>query len=127
MTLIGRLAFKNTLSIQFLGGDTMAGVNKQSGIRTRVKIQPNTFIIRIWDDRVSDDGSVDQWHGSIDHVGSSHHLYFYNLESISGFIREQAGLEGDPKYHWWQSLISALISIFTPRLKSGKDGITESD
>ncbi len=46
------------------------------------------FIVRIWQEAEAIKGGGNVWRGSIVHVGSNRQLYFYNLESIARFIRE---------------------------------------
>ena len=46
------------------------------------------FIVRVWQEAENMKGSKDLWRGSIVHVGSNRQLYFYDLESIARFIRE---------------------------------------
>jgi hypothetical protein len=54
--------------------------------------ETHSFIVRIWnaaDAKAKDSAS---WRGSIDEVGSGRRLYFYDLESIVRFIREQVAV-----------------------------------
>ncbi len=46
------------------------------------------FIVRVWQEAENIQGRNDVWRGSIVHVGSNRQLYFYSLESIARFIRE---------------------------------------
>jgi hypothetical protein len=71
------------------------------------------FIVRIWQEAENMKGRGDIWRGSIVHVGSNRQLYFYNLESIARFIRENTegqadessgGSQRQADYHWQSSL-----------------------
>ncbi len=46
------------------------------------------FIVRVWQEAENIKGGRDVWRGSIVHVGSNRQLYFFDLESIARFIRE---------------------------------------
>ena len=54
--------------------------------------ETHSFIVRIWN--AADVKSKDRsdWRGSIDYVGSGRRLYFYDMESIVRFIREQVAV-----------------------------------
>ena len=71
-----------------------------------------SFIIRIWDEAVDDEGQVVTWRGSIDHVGSGKRLYFCDLDGIGRFIQEQARLNPGPGPRW-KSLQAWIKHIIT--------------
>lgn len=57
----------------------------------------HSFIVRIWNAADVKSRDASGWRGSIDYVGSGRRLYFYDMESIVRFIREQvAGNTGMP-------------------------------
>lgn len=61
----------------------------------------HSFVVRIWYERVDNDGKPTVWRGSIEHVSSGKRLHFYKLESVVCFIQEQARLNLErSKYHW---------------------------
>ncbi len=55
----------------------------------------HSFIVRIWseEDQEARPGHRKIWRGSIEHVGQDKRLYFYDLNGILRFIREQASIE----------------------------------
>ena len=95
---------------------------QRAGIQT--KPEASTFIIRIWNEKTGEDGEVEYWRGSIDHVGSSKRLYFYSLESISQFISEQAGVVNERRDSWWHLFVSRLSREFEKGRRNGKDKAT---
>ena len=80
--------------------------------------QSRTFIIRIWNERVKENGIVDYWHGAIDQVGSNNRLYFYSLDSITQFIREQTGVSFTAGKPWWQTTFTKITGEFANKLRS---------
>lgn len=54
--------------------------------------ETHSFIVRIWNAADVRDKDSAGWRGSIDEVGSGRRLYFYDLESIVRFIREQVAV-----------------------------------
>jgi hypothetical protein len=85
--------------------------------------QSQTFIIRIWKERVLEDGMVDYWHGAIDQVGHNKRLYFYNLDSISRFIQEQTGVSEKVDKPWWRAVFSKITREVVNGYKSIKNGL----
>jgi len=57
-----------------------------------VEEETHSFIVRIWNAADAKSKDVSGWRGSIDYVGSDRRLYFYDLESIVRFIREQVAV-----------------------------------
>ncbi len=53
------------------------------------------FIVRIWYEAVDDDGHVKVWRGSVERVAGRQRLFFSDLESITAYIRAEAGLNGE--------------------------------
>jgi hypothetical protein len=51
-----------------------------------------SFVVRIWQETVRNDGSVVTWRGSIDDVSNGDRSYFDDLNSLAPFIRKQIGL-----------------------------------
>jgi hypothetical protein len=46
------------------------------------------FIVRVWQEAENIKDGRNVWRGSIVHVGSNRQLYFFDLNSIARFIRE---------------------------------------
>jgi hypothetical protein len=63
-----------------------------------------SFILRIWNDAPAGSGRMKQWRGSIVHVGSGKRIYFHNLNSITPFIQQQAGIGPGAVSAWLKSL-----------------------
>ena len=62
--------------------------------------QTHSFIVRIW--RESDDETI-IWRGLIEDVGQKNRLYFYDLDSITSFIRNQIDDKTDKvDNHWYR-------------------------
>jgi hypothetical protein len=57
-----------------------------------VEKETHSFIVRIWNAADAKTKDSAGWRGSIDEVGSGRRLYFYDLESIVRFIREQVAV-----------------------------------
>jgi hypothetical protein len=70
-----------------------------------MKSERHSFIVRIWHEEEDEEGHGPVWRGSIDHVGSGRRLYFCDLEGILGFIREQLGLNVNPRHPKWKSIL----------------------
>jgi hypothetical protein len=51
-----------------------------------------SFVVRIWQETVRNDGSVVAWRGSIDDVSNGDRSYFDDINSLVPFIRKQIGL-----------------------------------
>ena len=85
--------------------------------------QSQTFIIRIWNERIKEDGIVDYWHGAIDEVGHNKRLYFYSLDSIARFIREQTGVSEKVGGPWWRTILSKITGEFAIGFRTIKDEI----
>lgn len=67
------------------------------------------FIVRIWRETggpPEDQASV--WRGSIERVGAGARLYFTEIESVTRFIREHAGLDSDARRSAWSALLDWL-------------------
>ena len=63
--------------------------------------QTHSFIVRIW--RESDEEIV-TWRGLIEDIGQNDRLYFYDLDSITNFIRNQIGNETEKVDNRWYRL-----------------------
>lgn len=70
----------------------------------------HSFVIRIWHETVDGEGNIVDWRGSIDHVGSGNRLYFYDLEGIARFIREQLGLGSRRPRRWMRWLMGWITN-----------------
>ncbi len=103
----------------------MTSPEKKLVSNKRSKTQPNTFIIRIWDESIDEDGIIGQWHGSIDHVGDDKHLYFCSFESIYKFICEQTGIVERPRLRWWQLIFTSISTTLFSRTKKRKDSFAD--
>jgi hypothetical protein len=88
------------------------------------KLEANTFIVRIWNEKIGENGEIEYWRGSIDHVGSSKRLYFYSLESISQFISEQTGVVNIHMDSWWHSFVSRFSKQLEKGRRNGKNRAT---
>ena len=64
----------------------------------------HSFIVRISYEAADQDGKGTVWRGCIEHVGSGVRLHFYDLEGVTRFIEEQAGLKTERRHLWWKSL-----------------------
>lgn len=53
----------------------------------------HSFIVRIWYETTDAQEGQPIWRGSIDYVGKNKRLYFQDLNGITRFIQEQAGLD----------------------------------
>lgn len=65
----------------------------------------HSFVVRIWYEVVDKEGRLQTWRGYIDYVGRDKRLYFHNLNELTGFIQEQAGVSPhcshDKGRSWW--------------------------
>ena len=73
----------------------------------------HSFIVRIWHEEDPSGEKITSWRGSIEQVGNDKRLYFYDLQGIIRFIREQTGIQSDQPPSWWQSLWSRLRHEFS--------------
>jgi hypothetical protein len=56
------------------------------------------FIVRIWYEALDEDGTVKVWRGSVERVAGRQRLFFSDLDSITAYIRSEAGLvNGDTR------------------------------
>jgi len=65
----------------------------------------HSFVVRIWREAADGQAGTVAWRGTVDHVGSGARLYFYDLEAIARFVREQVGLHKQHPHHWWTGLL----------------------
>ena len=74
---------------------------------TPLENDTQSFIIRIWHERVDEEKNITVWRGSIDHVGTGKRLYFHDLNGIARFIQDylQVKQQHPPK---WKVLIEKL-------------------
>ncbi len=72
----------------------------------------HSFIVRIWNEATDQNGTPTTWRGSIDHVGQGERLYFYELDGVVRFIREQLDIHTEQPSSLWQSLMARLRHVF---------------
>lgn len=60
----------------------------------------DSFIVRIWRETVDATGSVTAWKGFITHVGKNQQRYFYDLDVIVLFIRDECQLPSGKNNHF---------------------------
>jgi hypothetical protein len=78
---------------------------------------PQSFILRIWNDADSRNGKTKTWRGSIVHVGTGNRIYFHNLNSIPHFIQKQTGMGYGVFYTKLKLLFDWVSQIITTREK----------
>jgi hypothetical protein len=59
-----------------------------------------SFIVRIWNEGIDNQGHMTTWRGSIDHVGTNSRFYFNDLEGMVRFIESQTGIVARPSKSW---------------------------
>jgi hypothetical protein len=60
-----------------------------------MQMDTQSFVVRIWQEAIDNEGSTVTWRGSIDHVNSARRLYFQDWETVLSFIQEESGLRGE--------------------------------
>jgi hypothetical protein len=55
-------------------------------------LDTQSFIVRIWQEAISNEDSTVTWRGSIDHVNSAKRHYFQDWDTVLWFIQEESGL-----------------------------------
>jgi hypothetical protein len=60
----------------------------------------HAFIVRVWQES---SGKIPSWRGFIEYVGQNKRLYFYDLDRIANFIKEQTGAGINKVGPWWHS------------------------
>ena len=77
-----------------------------------MKKDTHSFIVRVWTEDSDNNGAPVTWRGSIDHVGQGERMYFYDLEGIVRFIRDQIGIRTKHSATIWQSAIARIRHVF---------------
>jgi hypothetical protein len=80
-----------------------------------------SFIVRIWRESGTDERSVAEWRGYIEHVGSLDKLFFRDLDAVRDFLKQHlADIGIDVDQRFWEVIDTTADPDDSPAIPSGE-------